>query len=406
MDEPSLSSAAAERDEAPLASESSDAEHADTLRRYTIAESGFFDCLSIDQFGRECAPLPPALLPTIGLKFRTFDAKLEAKYGVRNYRREIAGYYEELDKALGAMIPGLVTSRDPLGAAIAIVRMYSEAHVFDVQVRRTKRAARQRVYIRSLEPRVGVSRVIRPDLDDIEDKLGYEDDLVVLAQRELLVGNNAVETMLAVQPLGFTYHAMLRLWDRGRADGQNFHAIMADACGRLRGVTALVELCHIVLGTQVPSQIAVPMLDGFLVASRRQILVETDEWRWGFKRKRRWFGRLNPWDEAYFPEETCHDAKGAKLTNRACWIAATFMGANDIGAWERVAASNRFAALIEGVNLDIAARIREALFLSGLDPGALHTQAGFPDPRKLVALQWEMLPQAENADERWHLLYL
>lgn len=381
-----------------------EADEVDGLGQYTIAESSFLDCLEIDQAGVDRVPLPPALTPEIGLKFRTFEARIEAKYGVRNYLREMARSFDEIDESIAALIPDIMGDRDPLGAAMAVVRMYNEAHVYDVQVRREKKQGRQKIYFRNLEPRTCATRVIQPNLKNFEIVQDYEEGLLLLAQREILLGKKAAEAFWNLQPVAITYHALLRLWHRGGGDGKTFHALIASAFKRLRGATALIEICHLASKRPLPSHAAVPFLDGFIVASLRITMAESSQTKWGFRREKDSAAVMNSQDEKHFSFEGYLEAQGEQMTIRDSWFAVTFMNANDIGAWERVVAARHFDELIEGLNLDEIARYLEWVGRSLNKPFPQGYDLQIPDPEKVIKLQAEMLPRTDVRDERWHLL--
>lgn len=372
--------------------------------RYSMGDSHFFDCLRLDQAGRGGDELPPALTPTIGLKFPLFDARIEAKYGVRNYVRLISQYFSEIDAGFGKILPKMTRGHVPLQAAISIVEMYRDAHIYDLRVRQIKNARKNEFYIRSLEPRSGHTKVARFTSDDVSLVPGYQEDVVMLVQREVLIGGKNDEIMWSLQPVAFTYHAMLRLWERGACNGQNFHLIMAEAFKRLRGVSALVELSCLLTEGKLPHYIAVPMLDGFMVVSRRDTVARSEEARWGGRRNGRGGQELRSQEEDYFVGEAYLQANGDYFTEYDCWFAATYMGANDLGGWQRSLAAEKFNELLVDVDLDHVARVRERIMRSSSKSQDMNIRIELPHLHKVMELQREMLPRPDAPDDRIHFI--
>jgi hypothetical protein len=233
---------------------------------------------------------------------------------------------------------------------------------------------------------------------------GYTEEIVMLVQREIMVGEKRDEIMWFLQPVAFTYHAMLRLWERGAGDGQTFHLMMADAFQRLRGVSALVELsCLLTKGT-LPHHVAIPMLDGFIVASRRHTIVRSDDGRWGGRRNGLRAQMLNLQDEEYFIWEFPFETEGGQFTNCDRWFAATYMGANDLGGWERSLAAQRFIDMLRDVDLDHVARVREWAARPASKRPDYRFTFELPDLKEVMELQQEMLPRQDPADDRGHFV--
>lgn len=372
--------------------------------RYSIGESRFFECLRLDQAGRGGDQLPPALAPTIGLKFPVFDGRIEAKYGVRNYVRMIAQFFTEIDEGFGKILQKMTRGHVPLQAAISIVDMYRDAHIYELRVRQIKSARKNEFYIRSLEPRAGRTKVARFNSDDVSLIPGYDEDVVMLIQREVLIGGKNDEIMWSLQPVAFTYHAMMRLWERGACNGQNFHLIMAEAFNRMRGVSALVELSCLLTEGVLPHYIAVPILDGFLVLSRRDTVARSEEARWGGRRNSRGGQELRSQEEGYFVGEAYLQANGEYFTEYDCWFAATYMGANDLGSWERSLAAEKFTDMLVNLDLDQVARVRERIMRSSSKSFDMNIHIEVPHPQKVMELQREMLPRPDAPDDRIHFI--
>jgi hypothetical protein len=376
----------------------------DHMERYSISESAFFECPKFDQPGVTGAKLPPALAPRIGLKFPVFDARIEAKYGVRNYIRTIARFYEEIDEGFANAIPEMMKCRDPIKAAINIVKIYNQSHVYDCQTRILNRAGRKEVYMRSIAPRACQTVVINFEGKNFEVQEKYREDILLLMQRELLIGSNRDEIMSGVQPVAFTYHAMLRLWERGNGSGKVFHLIMAEAFRRLRGVSALVELSNLMAQGTLPHYIAVPVLDGFLIASRRDTNILSDHMRWAGKRHRKVGRMLKSREDEYFIWENYFEARQLEFTSYDAWFAVTYMGANDLSSWERSLAARNFEDLIKDLDLDQVARAREWIVRPPTKSSSLGYHLNWPDAGKVMELQREMLPRPDPPDERIHVI--
>jgi hypothetical protein len=373
------------------------------LDRYSISESGLFDCPKLDQSGTGGSKLPPALKPNIGLSFPVFDARIEAKYGVRNYVRTIARLYDETEQAFAKFLPDMLHAPDPVRTAIASLNIYNKAHVYDCRTRIFNRSGLKDVYIRSISPRFCKTYVLKLEDGDIDTVEGYEENIVVLMQRELLIGKNRHEIMNGVQPVAFSYHAMLRLWERGSCSGHTFHLTIADAFKRLRGVSALVEISNLQTQGSLPHYIAVPLLDGFLIASRRNTNMLSGEMRWGGKRDRKGGRMLRGREDKCFIWEHYFEGVDKQFTSFDCWIAVTYLGANDLSGWERSLAAQNFSALLEDVDLDHVARAREWI-VRPPGPSDSDYHLNWPDPKKVMELQREMLPRPDPPDERVHFI--
>ncbi|MBY6014079.1 hypothetical protein KUV75_04080 [Qipengyuania gaetbuli] len=338
------------------------------------------------------------------MKFPTFEAHLEAKYGVRNYMRQISQFYDEIDSNLSRIIFRMRPDEDLLRKAIPILKMYSEAHIYDLQVRRTKRGRNKAIYIRSLEPRLGTTVVGKFAGDEVEIGSEYQEQIIALVQRELLLGSNADETICAVQPVAFTYHAMLRLWERGSGNGQTFHLFMADIFKRLRGVAALVELSHLAVRGTLPNYIAVPFLDGFVIASKRDTNINSTAMRWGIKRSKKGVRILQFKEENHFIWESYFSIGEVDITTFEGWFAVTYMGANDLSGWERSQAAHAFDRLMQDLDLDEVARMREWLTRPAPEGDLGKYCSNLPDPKRVLALQEEMIPRSDPPDERFHFI--
>lgn len=370
---------------------------------YSIRESGLFNCPKLDQPGRE-VKLPPSLQPKIALKFPVFDARLEPKYGVKNYIRTIANFYEEAEKKFSDFLPKMLNTRDPVKAAIGSLGILSDTHVYDCRTNILSRLGRKEIYIRSLTPRHCETYVTKFDADEQNDALDvYSEGILLLMQRELLLGSNRQEIMKSVQPVAFSYHAMLRLWERGRCSGNSFHLVMAEAFKRLRGISALVEVSSLQIGASLPHYIAAPLLDGFLIVSRRNTNMLSGEMRWGGRRVRKGGRMLRDREDEYFIWEHYFDSEDRQFTSYDCWFAVTYMGANDLSGWERSLAAQNFSALLEGVDLDHIARAREWIVRPPEPSGSIY-HLNWPDPQKVMELQREMLPRPDPPDERVHFI--
>jgi hypothetical protein len=180
---------------------------------------------------------------------------------------------------------------------------------------------------------------------------------------------------------------------------------MAEAFKRLRGVSALVELCYLMNGeVGLPNYLAGPFIDGFFVASRRETIVHTDDARWGGMRDGAGGRLLHSQEPDHFLWEKYLNNEGQEYTTSHGWFASTYMGANDLSGWERSLAAAKFDELLDGLDLDRLARAREWALRPPHDPSISSYNLEVPDPKVVLKLQREMLPRSDPPDERIHFI--
>lgn len=367
---------------------------------YSASDSFFFDPAALSTWGRGGDDLPPILRPTSRGDIVAPISDVGAKYGIKNYIKEVARTTRELHKSFEAR-PQKGGSSAQLNRARKMIGSMSKAYSFDLEVRQKKAGSDRGIAMMFNGPIPATCHVVRPDQQNV-----HIENLLLGEQLNFYFGENRIESQMGLSIVGFTQHAMTRIWERSDQRHQAFHTAMIKAWRTVEEYVALAEISALLAERIEPEDlpyIAAPFLDGFLILSERTVVTVPEISRYGSRCNRSSSAVMSGESGDFYFKEAFHKIEGKPAVIRPLWLAVTFMSSNDIGDHRRVVAAGHMREHHGSLDARKYVRLWQALY-AGADQDLTDAETAALKPEYIMRLQDEMLPRKDPAERRVYAL--
>lgn len=367
---------------------------------YPADQGFFFNRCAVRKWGKGGNDLPPALRPNPSGAFNAPLSDVGAKYGIRNYIKEVTRSTHTLRESFASR-PPKPGPHVLLNRARNVLAALNRAYSFNVDVRQKRTGADKGIALMFSGPIPATCHVKRPDEEEI-----HTENLLLGENLDLFLSETRLETQISLAGIGFTQHALTRIWERSDQRHKGFHTAMIDAWRTVEAHVAIAELSTIL--SERPDDLArpylgVPFLDGFLILSERTVLLDPDINRFCSRSTKTTFGRMRNVECDYYGAEVADYVDGRPILVRPLWLAATFMAANDIGDYRRVLAAERLREHLSGIDTRKYVDLWHTLYADA-DQDMPLADIKALKPEFVLDLQDEMLPRKDPPAKRIYAL--
>ena len=334
--------------------------------------------------------LPKALHARAKIIFTPHGANIGAKYGVKDYFRQISTtQIGQQSLCLKIILDAQRAKALPINTMMRLLQELQKRYVYEINVDYQKHHHRPQGEIVTLAP-------IALNMTVFKEDETYQEQVAMLSTEHMQIRRKDAEHINTMLPYGFTEHALKRLWERASLNGDLFHQKMADAFRVMRDRIAMAYIAYVGEGLPVPSYLAIPFDNGIIIAGKRGCWTEKMQRRYGYKVSHHDIQLLSDGSSLFGEARKAHD--DYPYIGSVDWLASTYMSGKDISNYRRLEAADEYEKWSEGISEGVMPYLCERFQPAGQDE--IDQWMPHSSRRRYIELQAQMQPRLDPPDER------